>query len=109
VIDWSALAAPFRRGVIWRRFHHKHWQYAALVTDQIFCGIAIVDVGPIPHLLTCLTVSKKMLAEFSQDGIPGLTAHLNACPATGAESWFRFRDGGYIFIISLPTILTVSR
>jgi hypothetical protein len=45
VIDWSALAAPFRRGVVWQRFHHKHWQYAALVTDQIFCGIAIVDVG----------------------------------------------------------------
>jgi hypothetical protein len=92
VIDWSALAAPFRRGVVWQRFHHKHWQYAALVTDQIFCGIAIVDVGWSNTAFAYVfdRQQKKLLAEFSQDGIPGLTAHLNAHPATGAESWFRF-------------------
>lgn len=92
VIDWSVLAAPFRRGVVWQRFHHKHWQYAALVTDQLFCGIAIVDVGWTNTAFAYVfdRQQKKLLAEFSQDGIPGLTAHLNAHPATGAESWFRF-------------------
>ena len=93
VIDWSALAAPVRRSAIWRRFHHKHWQYAALVTEQIFCGIAIVDLGWTNTAFAYVfdRQQKKILTEFSQNGIPGLTAHLNACPATGAESWFRFR------------------
>lgn len=91
--DWSALASPLRRSAVWRRFHHKHWQYAALVTEQIFCGIAIVDLGWTNTAFAYVfdRQKRKMLTDFSQDGIPGLTAHLNDHPAVGAESWFRFR------------------
>ncbi|MBR7784402.1 DUF2804 family protein, partial [Undibacterium sp. LFS511W] len=44
-IDWTGLAQPFRRHPLWQVLHHKHWNYVALATDEIFCGIAIVDVG----------------------------------------------------------------
>ena len=44
-VDWSGLAAPYARSRVWRYFHHKRWQYVALSTEELFCGIAIVDLG----------------------------------------------------------------
>jgi hypothetical protein len=44
-IDWAALAPPHARSAWWRHFHHKRWQYVALSTDHLFCGVAIVDLG----------------------------------------------------------------
>lgn len=82
-IDWSGLRSPYRRSRFWEYFHHKHWQYVALATDEIFCGIAIVDVG---WTNTAFAYAfdrrqRKMLANFSQDGLPGISAKLNTCPA----------------------------
>jgi hypothetical protein len=91
-IAWSGLSAPYRRSRFWQYFHHKHWQYVALVTDQLFCGIAIVDVGWTNTAFAYAFDRRlgKLLANFSQDGLPGLGAKLNACPAAGAASHFRF-------------------
>lgn len=88
-IDWSGLTLP--RGRLWRHFHHKHWQYVALATEEVFCGIAIVDVG---WTNTAFAYAfdrrqRQLVASFSQDGLPGLTARLNAHPAAGAASRFR--------------------
>jgi hypothetical protein len=91
-IDWSCLRSPYRRSRFWQHFHHKHWQYVALATDEIFCGVAIVDVGWTNTAFAYVFDQQqgKMLANFSQDGLPGISARLNACPAIGAASHFRF-------------------
>ena len=72
-IDWSALAAPFARGRLWRRLHHKRWHYVALCTERVFCAVAIVDLG---WASTAFAYAfdrddGDMLANFSQDGLPG--------------------------------------
>jgi hypothetical protein len=91
-INWSGLAAPHQRSRLWQHFHHKHWQYVALATDDIFCGIAIVDVGWTNTAFAYAfdRRARCMLASFSQDGLPGLSATLNTHPAVGAASSFRF-------------------
>lgn len=87
-IDWSRLAAPYARGARWRRFHHKRWQYVALATDELFCGIAIVDLGWTGTAFAYAfdRVQRKEVAGYSQDGLPGLGARVAAHPA-GASSF----------------------
>ncbi|MES2264202.1 MAG: DUF2804 domain-containing protein [Pseudomonadota bacterium] len=86
--DWGALARPHARNRLWRRFHHKRWHYVALATEQVFCAVAIVDLG---WTSTCFAYAfdrgdGDMLANFSQDGWPGLSARL-AAHAGGASSF----------------------
>lgn len=78
--DWSALAAPHARSGLWRRFHHKRWHYVALSTEQVFCAVAIVDLGWIG---TCFAYAfdrddGDLLANFSQDGLPITSARVAA-------------------------------
>ena len=91
-IDWSNLRLPYRRSRFWQHFHHKHWQYIALATDELFCGVAIVDVGWTNTAFAYVFERQqgKMLFNFSQNGFPGISAKLSACPAIGAASHFRF-------------------
>ncbi|MFZ6864063.1 DUF2804 domain-containing protein [Undibacterium sp. Ji67W] len=91
-IDWSGLAAPYQRSTLWRAGHHKHWQYLALATADVFCGIAIVDVGWTNTAFAYAfdRKEKKLIASFSQDGLPGLTASINSRPMLGAASHFHF-------------------
>jgi len=78
-IDWRQLAAPYARSRLWRRFHHKRWHYVALYTEQVFCAVAIVDVGwtNTAFAYAFERSSGRMLAEFSRDGLPGCTASLS--------------------------------
>jgi len=92
LIDWSGLALPQRRGKLWQALHHKHWHYVALATEEIFCGIAIVDVGWTNTAFAYVFDRQegKLISSYSQDGLPGLTAKLNSHPAAGAASQFQF-------------------
>jgi hypothetical protein len=88
--DWAALAAPYRRSAWWRRFHHKRWHYVSLACDDVFCAVAIVDLG---WTSTAFAYAfdrrqRKVVAAFSQDGVPGLSATLAA--HAGGASRFRF-------------------
>ncbi|MDE2430052.1 MAG: DUF2804 domain-containing protein [Burkholderiales bacterium] len=98
-IDWSGLSTPYQRSAVWRYFHHKQWQYVALSTERLFCGVAIVDVGWINTAFVYVfdRARRTMLADISQDGIPGLTARLNSHPAHGAASHFRFAGKSMAF------------
>jgi hypothetical protein len=89
-IDWSALAPPFRRSAWWRRFHHKRWHYAALACDEVFCAVAIVDLGWTSTAFAYVFERRrrKLIASYSQDGVPGLSASLAA--HGGGHSRFRF-------------------
>ncbi|MEO5931995.1 MAG: DUF2804 domain-containing protein [Duganella sp.] len=77
-IDWSRLAAPFARGALWRRLHHKRWHYVALCTERVFCAVAIVDLGWAGTAFAYAfdRDDGDMLANFSQDGLPGRAARL---------------------------------
>lgn len=88
-VDWSALAPPFARSAWWRRFHHKRWHYVALSTPEVFCAVAIVDVGWTNTAFAYVfdRRARRLVAEFSQDGLPGLTAAL----ADRAQDASRFR------------------
>ncbi len=89
-IDWSALAPPHRRGAWWRRFHHKRWHYVALACEDVFCAVAIVDLGWTSTAFAYVFDRRagQLLASLSQDGLPGLSASL--AHHGGGDSRFRF-------------------
>lgn len=91
-IDWSTLSGRYARSRLWRYFHHKRWQYVALATEELFCGIAIVDLG---WTNTAFAYAfdrhlHREVASYSQNGIGGLTADVGDRPAQGAASRFQF-------------------
>lgn len=87
--DWSGLTE--HRSWLWRRLHHKRWHYVGLGDERVFIGLAIVDVG-----WTCTAFAylfdrqrRHLLADWSQDGLPGLQARVSDAPLAQAHAWFR--------------------
>lgn len=87
-IDWSPLRP--RPGWLWRRLHHKRWHYVGLGDESVFIGVAIVDVGWASSAFAYLfdRQSRTLLADWSQDGLPGLQAGVGDAPLAGANAWF---------------------
>lgn len=88
--DWAQLAPPLRRTSWWRHFHHKRWHYAALACDEVFCAVAIVDLGWISTAFAYVfdRRTRQLAASFSRDGLPGLGATVAQNGA--GDSHFRF-------------------
>jgi len=88
-IDWTLLAPPHARSAWWRRFHHKRWQYVALSSPQLFCGIAVVDVGWTSTAFAYAfdRAHRRLVAGYSRDGLPGMGARV----AHGLHEPTRFR------------------
>jgi hypothetical protein len=84
---WAQLAAPHARPALWRRLHHKRWHFVALVTDELFCGVAIVDIGWSNTAFAYVfdRAERRVLAAFSPLGVAGLTAAVGATVAEGAR------------------------
>ena len=101
-VDWSKLAKPFARSALWRRFHHKRWHYIALCTEQLFAAVAIVDVGWTSTAFAYAfdRSDSDMLANFSQDGLPGISAHL--ADHAGGSSWFKTRKSRIAVDVTAP-------
>lgn len=91
-IDWARLSPPLARGAWWRHFHHKRWFYVAMATDEVFCAVAMVDIGWTSAAFGYVfdRQQAKVTADFSQDGLPGLGARLADRCATGAVQGFHF-------------------
>ncbi|MGQ3051198.1 MAG: DUF2804 domain-containing protein [Roseateles sp.] len=87
-IEWSGLQP--RPSWLWRRLHHKRWHYVGLGDAQLFIGVAIVDVGWACSAFAYLfdRRRRRLLADWSQDGLPGLQAGVAEAPLAGANSWF---------------------
>lgn len=87
--DWAALAE--QRSGLWRWWHHKRWHYVGLGNDQVFIGVAIVHVGWTATAFAYLfdRTQRRLLADWSQDGLPGLQCQVEAAPLRGAKAWFR--------------------
>ena len=84
---WARLLPPHARNALWRRLHHKRWHFVALVTDELFCGVAIVDIG---WSNTCFAyvfdrAERRVVAAFSPLGVAGLNAAVGATVAEGAR------------------------
>jgi hypothetical protein len=88
-IDWSTLRP--RPPWLWRQLHHKRWHYVGLGNDRLFIGVAIVDLGWACAAFAYLFDRRRLtlLADWSQDGLPGLQAAVPDAPLAGADSWFR--------------------
>jgi len=91
--DWHLLAGEHARSSLWRRFHHKKWHYVSLVSEQVMAAVAIVDLG---WTSTCFAYAfdrndGDMMANFSQDGLPGRLS-VGVGEHAGAASWFRTRS-----------------
>jgi hypothetical protein len=89
--DWERLAPPHAHGALWRRLHPKRWHYAALSSERMFCAVAIVDLG---WMTTCFAWAFErddgdMLANFSQDGLPGRLSAALAPDARGNSTFSR--------------------
>jgi hypothetical protein len=91
--DWDALAAPFQRNPLSRRLSHKRWHFVALVTDELFCGLAIVDFGWGYNAFAYAfdRGRREVVAALSPIGLPGGAAQvgIGAC----ARCYFRSRGG----------------
>ena len=88
-IDWRGL--KHQRGALWLRLHHKRWQYIGIGSEELFIGLAIVDLG-----WTCTAFaylfdrsSRTLLANWRQDGLPGLQCRVGDQPLAGARAFFR--------------------
>lgn len=81
--DWAALAAPFRHSARWRHLHHKRWHFVGLMTDELFCGVTVIDIGwgNSAFAYAFDRVQRKVVAGFSPLGLPGVSALVgaNAC------------------------------
>ena len=88
-LDWTGLSQ--RRSWLWHRLHHKRWHYVGLGNEQLFIGVAIVDVGWACSAFAYLFDRRRrhLLADWSQDGLPRLQAHVSDEPLTDARAWFR--------------------
>lgn len=88
-IDWSPLQP--RPGRLWQWLHHKRWQYVGLGNDEVFIGVAIVDVGWASSAFAYLfdRRARTLRADWSQDGLPALQARVADAPLAGAHAWFR--------------------
>jgi hypothetical protein len=84
---WERLAPPHARGSLWRRLHHKRWHFVALVTEELFCGVAIVDIGWSNTAFAYVfdRAARRVVAACSPLGIAGLTASVGATVAAGAR------------------------
>ncbi|KAB8042682.1 DUF2804 domain-containing protein [Janthinobacterium aquaticum] len=98
---WARLAPPHARGRLWRLFHHKRWHYVALATPELFCAVAIVDLGWTSTAFAYAFDRNKgkLVAAFSQHGLPGLGARVAG--HAGGASVFR-GPGSRIAIEALP-------
>ncbi|RZI84811.1 MAG: DUF2804 domain-containing protein [Rubrivivax sp.] len=90
-IDWAGLRGPHARSWLWQRFHHKRWRYVGIGSDEVFIGVAIVDLG-----WTCTAfayvfdrIRKEIVADWRQDGLPGLQGGVSDQPVQGSKAWFR--------------------
>jgi len=84
---WNRLAPPFARGPWWRRLHHKRWHFVSLVTDELFVGLVVIDIGWSNSAFAYAfdRTLGKVVEAFSPVGLPGLTAAVGATVAEGAR------------------------
>lgn len=87
------LPEPWARPAWWRRFHHKRWQYVGMGSADVFVGLAIVDLGWAGTAFVYVfdRLRRRMLVDWSADGLPGWSAQVSDRPVQGLQARFRGR------------------
>lgn len=90
-LDWSGLQTAKQKSALWRRLHHKRWQYIGIGSDDLFVGVAIVNVGWCQTAFAYVFDRRRrlLLADWSADGLPGLNGGVSDEPVVGSRSWFK--------------------
>lgn len=90
-IDWSALEGSYSRSRLWTRLHHKRWQYVGIGSSEVYVGVAIVDLGWSVTAFAYVfdRLRRRIMADWSQDGLPGLSGWVSNQPVQGARARFR--------------------
>lgn len=85
---WAQLEPPHARGRLWRRLHHKRWHFVSLVSDELFVGLAIIDIGWSNSAFAYAFDRGRgeIVDAFSAIGLPGVTAFVGA--TADEEAWF---------------------
>lgn len=90
-LDWQGLAVANRRPFWWRTLRHKRWQYLGIGSQHLFVGLAIVDLGwgctAFAYLFD--RRSRRLLADWSQDGIKGWSGVVSDAPVTACRAHFK--------------------
>lgn len=90
-LDWEGFAQARQRPFWWRTLRHKRWQYLGIGSPQLFIGLAIVDLGwgctAFAYLFD--RSSRRLLADWSQDGIKGWSGRVSHAPLLGSCAHFR--------------------
>ena len=90
-LSWQGLRPPWRHGPVWTRLHHKRWHYVGIGSPELFIGLAIVDLGWTATAFAYLfdRAQGRLLADWSQDALPGLQVQVADAPLHGARARFR--------------------
>lgn len=90
-IDWSTLEGAYSRSCLWKRLHHKRWQYVGIGSSEVYVGVAIVDLGWSVTAFAYVfdRLRKRVMADWAQDGLPGLSGGVSNQPVQGAQARFR--------------------
>lgn len=90
VFDWRGMTGEFQRSALWHRFHHKRWQYVAVGNDEVFVGVAIVDLGWTSTAFAYAfdRGARRLLANVSRTGWPGWGARVADGLGEGSASRF---------------------
>ncbi|HIV72642.1 MAG TPA: DUF2804 domain-containing protein [Candidatus Aquabacterium excrementipullorum] len=93
-LDWHGLAAARARPFWWHTLRHKRWQYLGIGSADLFIGLAIVDLGwgctAFAYLFD--RQQRRLRADWSKDGLKGLSGGVSASPVAGA--WANFKALG---------------
>lgn len=94
-VDWRDLHDLSGRSALWRRLHHKRWVYVGAAVPQGFIGLAVVDLGWATTAFAYVFDAQqgRVLHEWSQMGLPGLSGGVSARPLVGCEAWFSGLQG----------------
>ncbi|WP_374595119.1 DUF2804 domain-containing protein [Aquabacterium sp.] len=89
-IDWAELQAARQHSALWRRLHHKRWQYVGIGSGDLFIGVAIVDVGWCCSSFAYLfdRRERRLLTDWSREGLPGRSGGVSDAPVDGGRAWF---------------------
>lgn len=81
--------APLRRGTLFRLARHKRWTWVGVVSDEVFLGLAIVDLSYAASTFAFAVErsSGRRLSDRSALG-PGFLGSVNGFPEEGAEARF---------------------
>lgn len=90
-VDWSELTGEDARTWWWRLRHHKRWQYVGIGSEEVFIGVAIVDLGWACTAFAYVfdRVRGEIVANWHQDGLPDLQGGVSDHLLDDADAWYR--------------------